>query len=118
MSSEDWAKMGLPSMSEHVDQVSIHGANLQGNAQALKLLEAFVNYPVDILTKAISDVYEEFTKKFDMDKFPIESSEKHNPVNQMRPIQEIIIAIQIRCVTANDEMSNCTECSAETIGFE
>ena len=61
---------------------------------------------MDILTKAISDVYEEFAKKFDMDKFPIESSEKHSPVNEMRPIQEILIAIQIRCVTANDEMFN------------
>ena len=93
-------------MGEHVDQVSLHGANLQGNAQAFKLLEAFVNYPADILTKAISGVYEEFAKKFDMDKFPIEPSEKHNQVNQMRPMQEILIAIQIRCVTANDEMYN------------
>ena len=71
-----------------------------------KLLEAFVNYPQDILTKAVSDIHEEFAKKFDMDKFPIEPSEKHNPLNQMRPMQEILIVIQTWCVVANDEIYN------------
>jgi hypothetical protein len=104
MSSKDWAAMGLPSMGEDVEQVNMYGADLQENAQSAKLFESFINYPQDILTKAISDIYEEFAKKFDMDKFPIESSEKHNPVNQMRPMQEILIVIQIRCVTANDAM--------------
>ena len=104
ISSDDWSAMGLPSMGKEVEQVNMYGADLQGNAQSAKIFESFINYPQDILTKTISDVHAEFAKKFDMDKFPNESSEKHNPVNQMRPMQEILIAIQIRCVTANDAM--------------
>ncbi len=33
-------------------------------------------------------MFEKFRELFDMDKFPIDNGEKHNPVNQMFPMQK------------------------------
>jgi predicted glycosyltransferase len=53
MSTTDWETMhGLQSMGEHYDVVSIYGADLEDNRLAEKLKQAFVEFPIEILTLA------------------------------------------------------------------
>ena len=115
-----WEALGLPSMAEHVERVNIYDAYLEDSGQAFKLMTAFVEYPEEILTKAISEMHEKFGERFDMDKFPTENSEKYSPINQMKPIQEILLAVQARCAIANDCIYKlCNEkLETKTIRFE
>ena len=105
MSTSDWEKIhGLQSMGEHCDIVSMYGADLEDNRQAEKLRQAFVKFPLEILSLAIAEMYKKFEELITMDKFTSESSEKFNPLSQMKQMQEVLVSIQNRCANATDEM--------------
>ena len=104
MSSEDWELQGLNSMGEHVDIVSMYGADLEDNQQTEKMKRAFLNYPPEILGQGIKEIHKIFSKFFQMENYPSEQSERYGPISQMRPMQEVLIIIQNRCANAVDEL--------------
>ena len=105
MSSKDWeTRLGLLPMGEYCEQVSMYGADLTDSKQAENSKQAFVDYPQEIFSLAISEIYKLFQAAFTMERFTIESSEQNNPLNQMMLMQEVMCVIQNRCVRAHDEM--------------
>ena len=104
MSSRDWENLGLPSMGEFCDNVSMYGANLEDQTQAERLKQAFVKFPQTLLSLAIGEVYKKFEDHFQMSLFQCDSAERYSPLQQMKPMQEVMLTIQTRCVNISDEM--------------
>jgi hypothetical protein len=49
MSSSDWEDIGLRSMVQYVESVSMFGADLSDDEQAAKYRKAFVEFPLELL---------------------------------------------------------------------
>ncbi len=64
MSSEDWKLLGLNSMGEHVDIVSMYGADLEDNQQTEKMKRAFLNYPLKFWDKQSKKFKKYFRNSF------------------------------------------------------
>ncbi len=60
--------MVVQSMGENCDVVSINGADLEDNKQAEKLKQAFVDFPIEIMSLAIAEIYKKFEEFFTMEK--------------------------------------------------
>ena len=104
MSSQDWESLGLPAMDEYCENVSMYGANLEDHQQAEKLKRAFVKFPPTLISIAIGEVYKKFEEQFQMTLFQSDAKQKYSPIQQMRPMQDVLLTIQTRCVNTADEM--------------
>ena len=104
MSSQDWENLGLQAMNEYCENVSMYGAKLEDHQQAEKLKRAFVKFPPMLISVAIGEVYKKFEEQFQMTLFQCDAKQKYSPIQQMSPMQEVLLTIQTRCANTAHEM--------------
>ncbi len=82
VSSQQCEKIyGLQSMDEYVDNVSMYCADLSEDSQTAKSKQSFMDYPLEILSKVLSELRRKFKMYLDMDQYLIGNGEKSNPLN-------------------------------------
>ena len=93
-------------MGEFCENVSMYGANLEGHQQAETLKRAFVKFPPSLISVAIGEVYKKFEEHFQMTLFQCDARQKYCLIQQMSPMQEVLLTIQTRlgCTNTADEM--------------
>ena len=103
--STEWHQSyGLPPMKGDFKNVSLRGEDLSFNQRATKAKEVFLQMPREVLNKLSDEMFTIFSENFTMENYPCPSTERNNPFAKLIRMQKLIVGLQTRTVSSEDEI--------------